>query len=157
MSIAVLAVQEKVDPRLKVLLVSRLVIAGRWRFGDRRIDGICQGDAGRHDNLLFAGRGQTKVLPRRQLQILIAIEVIILQHQVVILELLNISLLAKSGDLFLQAVIGLDGFNTAPTDQQHDHHEQHLPGKADIAQPADKVTDFIKNSFYLHRLLRHII
>ena len=129
--LSILAVQEKIDPRLEIALVGRLFGFRAVGLGRaRQVDGVSQRHARRHDNLFFAGRRQAEVLAGRQLEVLVAIEVLVLERQVVVLELLQGILLVDGRDLLLQAIVGLDAFDAAPTDQQHDHHEQHLPGEA---------------------------
>jgi hypothetical protein len=132
--LGVLAVQEKINPGLEIALVGRLFGFRAVGLGRaRQVDGVSQRHARRHDDLFFAGRGQAEVLARRQLEVLAAVEVLVLERQVVILELLQGILLVDGRDLFLQAIVGLDAFDAAPTDQQYDHHKQHLPGEAQVA------------------------
>ena len=80
---------------------------------------------------------------------MIAVVVFVLQRQVVVLKFLEFVLLVEPGDLLLQTVIGLDSLDTAPADQQNDHHKQHLPGEADIAQALDKA----QHQLFVYRCL----
>lgn len=61
--LSVLAVQEKINPRLEIALVGRLFGFRAVGLGrTRQVDGVSQRHARRHDDLFFAGRGQAEVL-----------------------------------------------------------------------------------------------
>lgn len=143
--------QEEIDPRIEITLVSRLpVTRGRFFRRHGRVGSIGQGHALGHDDLFLARCGHTEVLPGRQLEVLVAVQVLILEFEVVILQFLDIILLAQRRDLFLQAVVRLNRLNTAPTDQQHDDYEDYLPRETYITEAADKFTELVFVCLYFH-------
>ena len=130
------------------MLVSRLPGVGRAGADVGQVHRVVQGDLVRHDDLLLAGSGQAEVLAGRQLKILTAVVVLVLQSQVIVLQLLELVLLVQGGYLLLQGVIGLNAFDTAPTDQQHDDHENHLPDETGIVQAPEKPRHYFKISVF---------
>lgn len=77
--------QEEVSPGLKITLVGRLVRIGGHRPIGRQIDSMRHGYALGYDDLLLARKCQAEVLARGQLQVLVAIEVLVIERQIVVL------------------------------------------------------------------------
>jgi len=140
-----LAVQEEVDPGLEIALVSWLRgFGGIWSTAGQ-LDRVGQRHCLRHNQFLLAGSCQAEVLARRQLQVLVAVQVLVLQRQVIVLELAHSVLLLDGRHLFLQVVVGLDGFHAAPSDQEHDNYEDNLADKTGVVHAPEEV----RNEVYI--------